>query len=343
MLYYIIFFLSLFLIDKSLLSYKNKLIIAGIWISLFSGFRYGIGYDYFMYYEFIEKLTIEREMIPMLFMEIAHYTHYSFFFIASSFFITFFFISGIISKNLPFSTIYFYIGFPLFFFASFSIIRQSMAYAVIFFLMCNFNKFNYKKKILFIIIAFLCHRSSLIALILLIPTSIYSQKLLFTMFIGSIIGTEFILKKILAINSEIGLIMQLQGFIEVEYQGGGFKKLIVYGITFTLLLFYNRICKRNDLQNYVIWSIIGGCLYALFSFSGHIAERFCTFFFTSTLILIIPILKMFKINKLIYVTCCIMLFSLSTYTGHKTSVADGQWIEYRNSLYYPYMTIFELW
>ena len=90
MLYYIIFFLTLFLIEKSQLSYKNKMIIAGFWISIFSGLRYGVGYDYFMYYEFIEKMTIEREIIPMIFMEIAHYTHFSFFFLASSFFITFF-------------------------------------------------------------------------------------------------------------------------------------------------------------------------------------------------------------------------------------------------------------
>jgi len=343
MLYYIIFFLTLFFIEKSQLSYKNKMIIAGFWISLFSGFRYGIGYDYFMYYEFIEKLTIEREMIPMFFMEIAHYTHFSFFFLASSFFITIFFIFGLTSRNLPYSTIYYYIGFPLFFFASFSIIRQSMAYAVIFYLMCNFTKYGLKKKILLICIAFLCHRSALIAVILLIPATFFSRKTLFIMFISSIIGTEIFIKKIMLMNTDVGLLMQLQGFIDAEYQGGNLKKIIVYAITITLLLFYNKICKRKELQNYVIWSIIGGCLYAIFSISGHIAERFCTFFFTSTLVLVIPILKMFKINKLIYIIGCISLFSLSVYTGHKTTLAEGQWIEYRKSLYYPYMTIFELW
>ena len=343
MLYYLFFFLILFIVDKSRLSYKNKMIIAGYWISMFSGFRYGIGYDYFMYYEFIEKLTIEREFIPMLFMEIAHNTHYSFFFIASSFFITFFFIFGFISQKLSFSSIYFYIGFPLFFFASFSIIRQCMAYSVIYYLMCNWDKFNIKKKLLFFLIAILCHRSALITIILFIPTSIFSKKILFMTFIGSIIGTELIIKRILLMNSDIGLILQLQGFIEAEYQGGNFKKLIVYGITLILLIFYNKINKKKQLEKYVVWSIWGGCLYALFSISGHIAERFCTFFFTSILILVIPVLKMFKINKLFYIICCITLFSLSVYTGHKTSLSEGQWTEYRESLYYPYMTIFELW
>lgn len=319
------------------------MIIAGFWISLFSGLRYGIGYDYFMYYQFIDKLTIEREMIPMLFMEIAHYTHFSFFFIASSFFITFFFIFGFINRNLPYSTIYYYIGFPLFFFASFSIIRQCMAYAVIFYLMCNFTKYGLKQKIFLIFFAFLCHRSALIAVILLIPTNLFSKKILFIMFISSIIGTEFFIKKIMLMNTDVGLLMQLQGFIEAEYQGGNFKKLIVYTITVILLLLYNKICKRKELENYVIWSIIGGCLYAIFSISGHIAERFCTFFFTSTLVLIIPLLKLLKTNKLIYITSCIILFSLSVYTGHKTSMEDGNWTSYRKSLYYPYMTIFELW
>lgn len=343
MLYYIFFFLTLFIIDKSKLSYKNKMIIAGLWISIFSGFRYGIGYDYFMYYEFIEKLTIEREMIPMLFMEIAHYTHYSFFYIATSFFITYFFFFGLISKNIPYSAIYLYIGFPLFFFASFSIIRQSMAYAAIFYLMCNFTKYTIKKKIFFILIAFLCHRSALIAVILLIPTFIFSKRILFIMFFVCIIGTELVIKKVLLMNSDISLIMQLQGFIDAEYQGGNLKKIIVYTITIILLLSYNKICRKKELQNYLIWSIIGGCMYAIFSISGHIAERFCTFFFTSTLILVIPILKMFRINKLIYIIGCIILFSLSIYTGHKTTLSEGQWAEYRKSLYYPYMTIFELW
>ena len=342
MVYYILFFLTIFIIDKSILSYKNKMIIAGIWISLFSGLRYGIGYDYFMYYQFIEKLTVEREIIPMLFMEIAHYTHFSLFFIASSFFTTLFFINGFISKRISFSVIYFYIGFPLFFFASFSIVRQCMAYSVIFYLMCNFEKFSLKKKILFMLLAFLCHRSALVALTLLIPTTMFSRKNLFILFITSILGSEYIIKKILFLNTDIGLILQLQGFIEAEYQGGNFKKLIVYGITFILLLYYNKINRREHCEKYIIWSILGGCLYAMFSISGHISERFCTFFFTSTLIFIIPLTKMLHINKLIYIICCITLFSLSVYVGHKTSLADDQWNQYRKSLFYPYMTIFEL-
>lgn len=79
MLGYLLLFFSLFWIECKAKNYRTKMLLCFWVLSLFSGLRYGVGYDYFMYYEFIEDNFLDREPIPALFIYIAHNTHFSFF------------------------------------------------------------------------------------------------------------------------------------------------------------------------------------------------------------------------------------------------------------------------
>ena len=342
MIGYIIFFLSIILIDKSHLSLSNKYKLAFIIISIFSGIRYGIGYDYFMYYEFILENNIEREFIPLKMMQFAHNTHFSWFFILSSIFINYFFIKGLEIRKVKFSSIYFYIGFPLFLFFSFSTVRQSMAFSVLFYMMC-LNKPSIILKLILLTIAFLCHRSALIGILLLFNWNSFSKRKLWTIWISCLFIGESISMLVKKLSSDATLIVQFQRFMEIDFGGGFFKRILIYIITTFVLFKYDSLIKaKHDYHRFIVYTCIGGCLYAIFNPMSHIAERFCGFYFTSILIYIPLLIRKYKIPRLFYIIACISLFVMSVYVGHITSTKGILWHEYRKSLYYPYMTIFEI-
>lgn len=342
MIGYIIFFLLIILIDRSHLSLSNKYKLSFIIISIFSGVRYAIGYDYFMYYEFIIENTIEREFIPLKMIQFAHNTHFSWFFILSSLFVNFFFIKGLEIRKVKFSSIYFYIGFPLFLFFSFSTVRQSMAFSVLFYMMC-LNKPSMLFRIILLVIAFMCHRSALIGIPLLINLNFINKRMLWLIWGSSLLVGEFVTIIIKNISLDANLFIQFQNFMELDFGGGNFKRILVYLITTIVLFKYESLIKYNkDFHKFIVYTCIGGCLYAIFNPMSHIAERFCGFYFTSILIYVPLLARLLKIPKLIYIIACISVFAMSVYVGHITSLQSDQWDEYSKSLYYPYRTIFEI-
>lgn len=341
MLGYLLLFLSLFGIECKIKNYRKKMFLCFWTLSLFSGLRYGVGYDYFMYYEFIEDNFLDREPIPALFTYIAHNTHFSFFFILTSLFTNYFFVKGLEVRKCSMDSVYFYVGFPLFFFFSLSTVRQAMAYSVIFYMMCG-KRNHWGKNLLLLFIAFLCHRSALVAVLLFLPTDRIGKKILCLIFGTSLVIGEYILKYLFSLNLDFNLLMQFQSFIESEFEGGYFKRILVYCMTFLVLVYYNKL-NSSDKENhkFIVWTCIGGSLYALFNISSHVAERFCSFYFVAILILIPTLYRRMRIPKVIYRSLLVIMFAASVYVAYHTSLQDNQWSKYRKELYYPYKTIFE--
>lgn len=81
---YFTFFLLIFLVNYSNVSNANKLNISFFLITLFVGLRYGIGFDYFSYYQIIQDNNLETEPIPRMLIDVAHNTHFSVFFFITS-------------------------------------------------------------------------------------------------------------------------------------------------------------------------------------------------------------------------------------------------------------------
>ena len=342
MIGYLIFFIFVFLIDNLKLPLEKKYISAFVVISVFSGIRYGIGYDYFYYYMMIITPGLpSSEPIPQLFLDLARVTHYSVFYILSSIFINFFYIIGLYAHRVPFSAIYFYIGFPSLLFTSFSTIRQHMAFSVIFFLIC-LNRPNLFKKILIICVAFMCHRSSIITLLLLLPYDrvLNKNSLAFLALISFFIG-EVLTNFLLTIASDNPIISLFQFYLEDSPDTGFYKKLIIYILVVMIIIKYQQLINNGVEKKYLNLTILGGILFSLFSVNSHVAERFCMFFFSSIMVYLNNFLKVIKFPINIYKFLCVIMFAMSVYVAHELSSHVGPWRDYRKSIAYPYGTIFE--
>ena len=339
MIGYFFFFVMLLIIDQLKITNNSKLMMSLILISIFSGLRYGIGYDYFSYYEIIQVANVNTEFIPRMLIDIAHNTHFSIFFLFSALWTTCFFILGMKKQNCNFDSVYFYVCFPTLLCASFGIVRQAMAYSVIFYLMCHSN-YGRIRKMLFIILAFLCHHSSLIAIILLMPLERIGRRTLWVLFIGGVLSGEILVKQLATLNINTPLFKVFKLYISEHMEGGFFLRLLIYGLTIATLINYKKLGKQQ-MHIFVVYTCIGGTLYATFYINPHMAERFCTFFFSAILIFISSLRRCMKIPRVVFIFSLILIFGLYIYTGHVNSSKEGQWAKYKRSLYYPYQTIFE--
>jgi len=336
MLGYILLFLFVFLIGYSRCSNKQKLSLAFSVIFLFSGLRYGIGYDYFSYFQIIQDEEFQTEFIPKVMMNIARDTHFSVFFLLSSLWICFFFATGLIKVNCSYECVVFFIGYPSLLMMSLSTIRQSMAFSVIFLLLCNKNP-GLLKKLLYISVAFLCHQSSVIALLLLLPLGRLGKRALWICIVLSFILGEVVSKILLSVDAGSLIMLKFQHYLSEDMGGGGFLRLVMYILTFFSLWHYDRL-KSRGCGDYVAYVCIGCSLYSLFSVNAHLAERFCTFFFSAIMIYVHDLRVLLRVPKAVYNVAFIVIFIGYVYIAHVTSQAIGQWTRYKNSSYYPYET-----
>ena len=339
MIGYALLILLVFIIDNTKETLEKKYLYVFFVLFVFSGFRYGIGYDYFSYYENIME-SAESEPIPGLLMFFSREVHYSIFFITSSFFINYFFIKGLAVSKTPYESVYLYLGLPVFFVSSLSIVRQYMAISVIFYLICLQNP-SIKKKIAYIILAFLCHRSALITLFLLLPIEKWlNRKSLIVIFGLSIVLGELFVKYLLQMAVSSPFMIYFIRFLEMEVPGGFYKRIVIYVLALLVLLNYNGLTNRGVQRKFIVLTVVGASIFALFSVQSHIAERFCTFFFSSILLYFYVLRRNFKFPIFLYKWLCITFFIMQIYVGHITSSTNSDYSEYRDSLFYPYEMIF---
>ena len=107
-------------------------------VMIFSCLRYGIGYDYLVYKEFIEGLgdkfsLMTMEPIPKLLIEFSQETHYQLFFVITSFliYIPIFYVIYRMSYS-PLLSLWIYVFIPVFFLESLSVIRNHVAFSFFF-------------------------------------------------------------------------------------------------------------------------------------------------------------------------------------------------------------------
>lgn len=351
MLGYLIFFLLLLIITTGKLSPKRKIISTCILLISFSGIRYGIGYDYYMYYDLVVKYgetgVRQVEPIPSFFLWLASQSSPYIFFLLSSTFIYIPFIYGIKSINIPFSNrafaimTFFFVGFPYFYFSSFGMIRQFMAYSMIFLAITRFYK-NYPITILLIGIGYLCHQSALAALLILFPWERINLKSIWIGLFSSIILGEFLIKFILSLQINIPAFQLLQIYVSLEdlYKGGGKIQYLIYLYAILSLIKYHKLTKLNHRNKYYIaLTCIGAFFQATLGISPHLATRICTFFFLAAIPYFPELMQCYRIKISWIIIGCISLFSMYVYIQHKTTLGERPEDPkgYTNS--YPYRTI----
>ena len=317
-------------------------------IALFSGLRYGIGYDYFSYLEGClpdSKKMEGWEPIPYIIALISSHTIPFFFFLVTSLFISFFYYKGLNnSDGNHLMEVFFYISFPFLFMNQLGIVRQGMASAIVFYAM-TMPPSAFFKRILLLLGAFLCHYSAIIAIFILIPWHKISHKLLWVMFFFSFLG-GFLLLSLVEIIANSGLLgdnatQKAESYLGEESFGeGNLIRYLIYFVTVFVLANYSKIVKMNRSYPYLIGCLdFGASLFAIFSFNISLAKRFCMFFFSSSIILIPQLIRRLKIPNPVFYVACILLFALTIYVGSGNIREED---DPGCSVTYPYRTIFDL-
>lgn len=337
---------------------KKALKLMFLVISIFSGLRYGIGYDYYAYLWCCSPYSEggERfELIPRCIVHMSQMTFPYMFFILTTIFISCFYYMGIKEGggNYDYTlAVLFYLGFPFLFFNQLGIVRQGMASSIIFFaIVLRYSKYEgyylVVMRILLLLIAFLCHKSAIISVFILFPWERVPQKILWIMFLSCMLAGNLItpfLASIMSsdfwVDSDIMEEADSEKAIRYLYKEahgeGKMIKWLIYLIGLLSLSLYDRLIKRDEKNAYYIGVLVLGIsLYALFSYNSTLSKRFCMFFFSASIFIVPQIAQLFKLSKGFYTSMCALLFILQVYIGSSNVRPQDS---HGSSVSYPYRT-----
>lgn len=351
MIGYLLFFLFLFTILYSCKG-KKRLIYTFMLITLFSSIRFGIGYDYYAYYEICQGMATEFslarfEPIPRFLCTLSIITNLpNLFFVLSSIFISLFYFLGIRELNSKYHipAILFYICFPFFFMDQLGIIRQGMATSIVFYVIvaCRL-KLTY--RIILLIIACLCHYSAIVAFLILIPWQKVNTLLLFFIFLFSFLGGNFIASKLGYYVSGLdifGASKLLQYLEKNEVTEGRLIQYLVYIVCVVTVICRNKIIQLNPNNNYYInLLIIGSIIYALFmNVEDTLAKRLGMFFFVASIVVIPYILSVMRFKKIYFNIIMLSLFFMLVYVFGSKKLGSRPEDQGIYGPQYPYRTIY---
>ena len=262
---YLLFIISILLCDR--IKDKGRKVFAFFFIvTVFSGLRYGIGYDYYSYLDACMWGSSRYEVwepIPRYFAFVSQATTPFLFFFLSSIFISLFYYLGIKREGQFFlEEVLFYISFPFLFMNQLGIIRQGMATAVVFYALTLDNKAILRRLVL-IVIAYFCQLSSFVAILIIIPWNKVSNKVLWIMLVGSLIVGSAIMPFI-ADFINLGFLgddvsQRASGYINTESNSeGGLISYLVYFIAVIVLFNYKKLVGLDNKNAYYIACIVFG-------------------------------------------------------------------------------------
>lgn len=326
---------------------QRRLVYMFLVITMFSSIRYGIGYDYYSYLAESSgvKGNSQYELIPRTIENWSNATIPILFFVITSIFISFFYYWGIKKAGYDYiMETFFYVCFPFFFMNQLGIIRQGMATSLVFCAIALRHS-NLAIRLTLVAIAFLCHQSAIVGLLIFFPFDKCSKKTLWIIltfgfvsaaivvpFIETVVGYGFL--------GEVGTQKAFNYLSEESLGEGKLMKYLIYLIAVIVLANYSKLVRYNQENKYYIGLIIlGVSLYALFSFNISLGKRLGMFFFSSTIFVVPQLFKVLRISKPIYFMICILLFALTIYVGsgnYREEDPPGY------SVTYPYRTIFDV-
>lgn len=347
-LMWLILYISL-LIDN-----KKALLIGSLSLIVFSGLRYGIGYDYPAYVELISGDHSHVEWLSRTLMDFAFKIK-----IPQAYFMINSLISIIpivfVSKRLSISpclSLFIYALIPLFFIDSMSIVRNASAYSILFLGAYYLMNSKYLKAFVFAGLAIGLHSSAYIFMVLYFVVyfnRLFTYKVNVAIFITSVVFmffnlSEFIIEGLSIIgflpDSVIG---KLEVYSEGLMEQGRFVKFIWFLIGFINLIIVRKVSQPKTLC-FVCFSLynIGLLLWSVFSFDHTLSLRFSTFFFLY-IILLAPYYLLIKPSLILSMRTLILIFftifcSLSFYVnivGYNNSNRN-----YNKISFLPYQTIF---
>ncbi|MBR3711323.1 MAG: EpsG family protein [Bacteroidales bacterium] len=354
---YIGLLLLTLLIPQFVNNKKRYMVFLFLVYFMFSGFRYGVGWDFFNYLHIIEFGGLGIDNFEFLVRQLGYFCERhgftQFFFVATSFVIVlgFFLMFAKESEN-PAVSIFVFLCIPTFLLNSFTIIRYFLAVSAIF-LSCHYGyKKQYVPYFLLLIAAFLCHKAALFGLIT-IPFVLMKKEFGFTtnltIFItcfvfGTIIGSFSFISSMFntllesALFSDSDILESGERYMQDIGNANFSRTPYVFALINLINLFSfrrnNQIESEQLLGHYVTMYNIGCSLMFLFSFHVTLANR-VSVLFTVFLTLIAPFYKNKPIAKIALYSICLFVFffELTIRASHIDFVGRlNCWLPYRMNL-----------
>ena len=227
MIGYIILFFVFGALCSLKIKNKQKIVLISLWVSLFTGIRYNIGFDYMQYWTNIEKGWYSVEIFSGLLQELGHETNPIIYFLLSSFVIYPIMINSFCKDSFNImESVLFFLCFQSFYIVSLSIVRQATMWAIIWWLI--YQKEKSKIKILICsILAFCFHSSGLIGLLLLFPWNKLNLRSMYLLFFISVFGSYALVFFFNHLQSDGFLFIRFATYMEEEMGGATKIKYII--------------------------------------------------------------------------------------------------------------------
>jgi hypothetical protein len=301
---------------------KDRSKIIYITLLLFCIFRYDVGWDYSAYVEEIKLNVINERYEPLskLFLKLAANLHfYPLAFILFAW-PTLLLVYKSIEKysNHPTLSWLVYFSLPLFFFASLSTIRQSLAAAIILYSYKYLKEGKNLQFFISILIASLFHLSGIAGIFLWIVYKLKLSRIVnIILFIISFIFPLFVKDIIMNFLSnyipDSIVAVRLQFYIFAETQSPTLLQYLYYAFAVINLLFYDRLVKINESnKQYISFVTFGVVIFNLLSFEPISATRISAFFLIFLMYIIPYYPKIFpsKYQKLIEQIIFLLLITI---------------------------------
>lgn len=316
---YFLVLLAIYFLSVVSIPYRKHLIFLIFFV--FSAVRFDVGFDFNTYYEVISNPNhieyyrfgiVDRALIDV--SRILGFEQ--FYFIATSLIINYLIFKTLLkySSNFFISALIFF-AVPIFYFYSFSIIRQFVAIAIVFYSI----RYVIDKKLLFfigtIIMASIFHASALVTFpIYFIGSKRFSNGLLFFMSISVIIVPTIMKEGIVA------YLPYYSHYLTSE-DGSGWMMMYLLLIFFAFVNIKSNTAKNSREVVYHNSYVLGLFLYCFFIQFGDVAPRISYYYLIFIALLIPEVLNKYKKKQIIPLVYFLffMLFVVNFYFFDKNA------------------------
>jgi len=330
--YIFLLFLTLFIPAVS----KKYVLILFVVLLVFSGFRYGVGWDYFNYTVAMKEGGWRISRIEFLIRQLELFCYRQkapqlFFFVTSLATLScYFFVFSKVSFK-PSASIFAFLCLPIFFLSSLSIIRFALAVAITFWAYYFLERGKKSLYIALLVASFFVHKAaafSLLTMPFVLWKVSFNQRLNVIIFIaciviGKVIGSFSLVS---AIFDSFFNMVQAEDLIYTGYlvdsKGAGFSRTPYLYAAINVIVLYSfkqlvQISNNERMASWITLFSMGCSFMFLFSFNQTFASRLAQFFMVYFL-LIFPYFKKKSIQyyMLFFIFLFVFFFQLTTAGRH---------------------------
>ena len=346
---WVLFLIIVLMVCSAKGNQSQRLMALFVFVFIFAAVRYGIGYDYYSYKYIIDgdgqDYELERwEILPRYLAVISGKIHYQLFFAISSFLTIYpvYYVSKKLSMD-PLKSFFVYLMFPLFFLDGLGVIRNAVAYSLVFLMFYQLYERKYFYSVALWLLAIGFHTSA-VGAVLVYPLFylFHNRSLNVVLFIVSFFIAALIIPLINSISPNSALLIKFLDNVDKDITSfGGIFSYILNGIAIFHLFYWKKlsaILPQNKI--YLTMINIGVCLWNIFlSIDPTTAQRL-SLFFLLFLVLLIPSYKHISISNKKVIGFVVNLFLILLFISSLSLNLYGFYEKGRSMSNIPYQVFF---